>query len=139
MIEFSNIGRSNNFWAKILRKNGKKRDFWLKIGRFAQLEPLVLVGKNFLSLPAEWDLLAIWSGRKYVRTKEIVRGTQTTLKKIQISPTLPPSCLRNKFENFFKNSYRTIVLTNSSKEVPKFCTRCKKYKIRCISHFIQIS
>ena len=54
-------------------------------------------------------------------------------------PHFRPEFLRNKFENFFKNSYRTIVLTNSSKEVPKFCTRCKKYKIRCISHFIQIS
>ena len=50
-----------------------------------------------------------------------------------------PEFLRNKFENFFQNSYRTIVLTNSQKEVPKFCTRCKKYKIRCISHLIQIS
>ena len=82
MIEFSNIGHSNNFWVKILSKNGKKREFWLKIGRFAQFEPLVLVGKNFLSLAAEWDLLGIWSGRKYVRTKEIVRGAQTTLKKV---------------------------------------------------------
>ena len=82
MIEFSNIGRSINFRAKILRKNGKKREFWLKIGRLAHFEPLVLVGKNFLSLAAEWDLLGIWSGRKYVRTKEIVRYTQTTLKKI---------------------------------------------------------
>ena len=87
MIEFSNIGRSNNFWAKILRKNGKKREFWLKIGRFAQFEPLVLVGKNFLSLAADWDLLGIWSGRKYVRTKKIVRGAQTPIKKIQISLT----------------------------------------------------
>ena len=42
----------------------------------------VLRGKNFLSLAAEWDLLGIWSGRKYVRTKEIVRGAQTTLKQI---------------------------------------------------------
>ena len=54
-------------------------------------------------------------------------------------PHFSPEFPRNKFENFFKNSYRTIVLTNSSKEVPKFCTRCKKYKIRCISHLIQIS
>ena len=69
-------------------QNGKKREFWRKIGRFAQFEPLVLVGKNFLSLAAEWDLLGIWSGRKYVRTKEIVRGTQTTRKQIQISSTL---------------------------------------------------
>ena len=82
MIEFSNIGRSNNFWGKILRKSGKKREFWRKIGRFAQFEPLVLVGKNFLSLAADWDLLGIWSGRRYVRTKKIVRRPQTTLKKI---------------------------------------------------------
>ena len=88
MIEFRNIGRSNNFWTKILRKNGKKREFWRKIGRFAQFEPVVLVGKNFLSLAADWHLLGVWSGRKYVRTKKIVRGTQTTLKKIRISPTL---------------------------------------------------
>ena len=82
MIELSNIGRSNNFWAKILRKNGKKREFWLKIGRFAQFEPLVLVGKIFLSLAYDWDLLGIWSGRKYVRTKEIVRRPQTTRKQV---------------------------------------------------------
>ena len=44
---------------------------------------------------------------------------------LHFSPEFP----RNKFENFFKNSYRTIVLTNSSKEVPKFFTRCRKYKI----------
>ena len=44
-------------------------------------------------------------------------------------PHFSPEFLRNKFENFFKNSYRTIVLTNSSKEVPKFFTRCTKYKI----------
>ena len=87
MIELRNIGRSNNFWAKILRKNGKKREFWLKIGRFAQFEPLVLVGKNFWSLAADWDLLGIWSGRKYVGTKEIVRRPQTPIKKIQISLT----------------------------------------------------
>ena len=87
MIEFSNIGRSNNFWVKILRKNGKKREFWQKIGRFAQFEPLVVVGKIFLRLAADWDLLGIWSGRKYVRTKEIVRGAQTPIKKIQISLT----------------------------------------------------
>ena len=88
MIEFRNIGRSNNLWAKILHKNGKKREFWRKIGRFAQFEALVLVGKNFLSLDADWDLLGICSGRKYVRAKEIVRGTQTTPKKIQISSIL---------------------------------------------------
>ena len=82
MIEFSNIGRSNNFWGKILRKSGKKREFWRKIGRFAQFEPLVLVGKNFLSLAADWDLLGIWSGQKYVRTRDIVRRPQATLKKI---------------------------------------------------------
>ena len=128
-IEFNNFGHSNNFWVKILSKNYKKREFWLKIGRLAHFEPLVLVEKNFLSLAAEWDLLGIWSGRKYVRTKEIVRQTQTPNTKIRISSTLPPSCLRNKFENFFKNSYRTIVLTNSQKEVPKFFTRCRKYKI----------
>ena len=73
MIEFSNIGRSINFRAKILRKNGKKREFWRKIGRFAQFELVVLVGKNFLSLAAEWDLLGIWPGEKYERTKKIVR------------------------------------------------------------------
>ena len=60
---------------------------------------------------------------------------QASINFLHFSPEFP----RNKFENFFKNSYRTIVLTNSSKEVPKFCTRCKKYKIRCISHLIQIS
>ena len=54
----------------------------------AKFGPPVLRGKNFLSLAAEWDLLGIWSGRKYVRTKEIVRGTQTTRKEIQISSTL---------------------------------------------------
>ena len=54
----------------------------------AKFGPPVLRGKNFLSLAAEWDLLGIWSGRKYVRTKEIVRGTQTTPKEIQISSTL---------------------------------------------------
>ena len=48
----------------------------------AYFGPPVLRGKNFLSLAAEWDLLGTWSGRKYVRTKEIVRGTQTTPKKI---------------------------------------------------------
>ena len=54
----------------------------------AHFGPPVLRGKIFLSLAAEWDLLEIWSGRKYVRTKEIVRGTQTTRKEIQISSTL---------------------------------------------------
>ena len=39
-----------------------------------------------------------------------------------------PEFLRNKFENFFKNSYRTIVLTNSSKEVPKFFIKGENYK-----------
>ena len=82
MIEFSNIGRSNNFWAEILRKNGKKREFWQKIGRFARFGPLGVVGKNFLSLAADWDLLGIWSGRKYVRTKKIVRGAQTPIKEV---------------------------------------------------------
>ena len=51
-------------------------------------KPLVLMGKNFLSLAADWDLLGIWSGRKYVRTKEIVRRPQAPIKKIQISSTL---------------------------------------------------
>ena len=51
----------------------------------AYFGPPVLRGKIFLSLAAEWDLLGIWSGRKYERTKEIIRGTQTTPKKIQIS------------------------------------------------------
>ena len=41
-------------------------------------------GEGFLAadLAANWDLLGIWSGRKYVRTKEIVRGTQAPIKKI---------------------------------------------------------
>ena len=54
----------------------------------AKFGPPVLRGKIFLSLAAEWDLLGICSGRKYVRTKEIVRGTQTSPKEIQISCTL---------------------------------------------------
>ena len=105
MIEFSNIGRSNNFWVKILSKNGKKREFWLKIGRFAQFEPLVLVGKNFLSLAADWDLLGIWSGRKYVRTKEIVRRPQAPIKKIHISLTL---ALSSQGTNL-RTSLRTLI------------------------------
>ena len=48
----------------------------------AYFGPPALRGKIFLSLAAEWDLLGIWSGRKYVRTKEIVRGSQTTLKQV---------------------------------------------------------
>ena len=48
----------------------------------AYFGPPVLRGKIFLGLAAEWDLLEIWLGRKYVRTKEIVRGAQTTLKKV---------------------------------------------------------
>ena len=43
-------------------------------------------------------------------------------------PHFSPEFLRNKFENFFKNSYRTIVLTNSSKEVPKFFIKGENYK-----------
>ena len=43
---------------------------------------------------------------------------------LHFSPEFP----RNKFENFFKNSYRTIVLTNSSKEVPKFFIKGENYK-----------
>ena len=54
----------------------------------AYFGPPVQRGKIFLSLAAEWDLLEIWSGRKYVRTKKIVRGAQTPIKKIHISLTL---------------------------------------------------
>ena len=41
-----------------------------------------VVGRGEGFLAADWDLLGIWSGRKYVRTKEIVRGSQTTLKQV---------------------------------------------------------
>ena len=54
----------------------------------AYFGPPVLRGKIFLSLAAEWDLLEIWSGRKYKRTKEIARHPQTTLKKLRISSIL---------------------------------------------------
>ena len=64
------------------RLKAENRKKWLKMLYQAYFGPPVLRGKNFLSLAAEWDLLGIWSGRKYVRTKEIVRGTQTTPKKI---------------------------------------------------------
>ena len=66
----------------------ENRKKWLKMLYQAKFGPPVLRGKNFLSLAAEWDLLGIWSGRKYVRTKEIVRRPQAPIKKIQISPTL---------------------------------------------------
>ena len=64
---------------RLMAENHKK---WLKMLYQAYFGPPVLRGKIFLSLAAEWDLLGIWSGRKYVRTKEIVRGTQTTLKQV---------------------------------------------------------
>ena len=47
-----------------------------------------VVGRGEGVLAADWDLLGIWSGRKYVRTKEIVRRPQAPIKKIQISSTL---------------------------------------------------
>ena len=49
---------------------------------------------------------------------------QASINFLHLSPEFP----RNKFENFFKNSYRTIVLTNSSKEVPKFFIKGENYK-----------
>ena len=64
------------------RLKAENRKKWLKMLYQAYFGPPVLSGKIFLSLAAEWDLLGIWSGRKYVRTKEIVRGTQTTLKQV---------------------------------------------------------
>ena len=64
------------------RLKAENRKKWLKMLYQAYFGPPVLRGKIFLSLAAEWDLLEIWSGRKYVRTKEIVRGTQTTLKQV---------------------------------------------------------
>ena len=54
------------------RLKAENRKKWLKMLYQAYFGPPVLRGKNFLSLAAEWDLLGIWSGRKYVRTKEIV-------------------------------------------------------------------
>ena len=64
------------------RLKAENRKKWLKMLYQAYFGPPVLRGKIFLSLAAEWDLLGIWSGRKYVRTKEIVRGSQTTLKQV---------------------------------------------------------
>ena len=139
MIEFRNIGRSNKFWAKILRKNGKKTWILAKNWPICPVWAPSAGGKKFFELSCR-----LGSVRNMVRSKICAnQGNRTTPSgPNQENPYFPhfsPEFPRNKFENFFKNSYRTIVLTNSSKEVPKFCTRCKKYKIRCISHLIQIS
>ena len=86
-IKHSNggLGRKSCKKRRLWAENRKK---WLKMPYQAYFGPPVLREKIFLSLAAEWDLLGIWSGRKYVRTKEIVQGTQTMLKKIRISPIL---------------------------------------------------
>ena len=62
--------------SKIVQKRrlmAENRKNWLKMPYQAYFGPPVQRGKIFLSLAAEWDLLEIWSGRKYVRTREIVR------------------------------------------------------------------
>ena len=62
------------------RKSCKKGVYGPKIVKISDKRPYqayfgppVLRGEIFLGLAAEWDLLEIWSGRKYVRTREIVR------------------------------------------------------------------
>ena len=79
----------------------------------------------------------VGSVRNIVRSKICAnQGNRTTPSDpYQENPNFPhfsPEFLRNKFENFFQNSYRTIVLTNSQKEVPKFFIKyqdeiCKMY------------
>ena len=75
----------------------------------------------------------VGSVRNMVRSKICAnQGNRTTPSgPNQENPYFPhfsPEFPRNKFENFFKNSYRTIVLTNSSKEVPKFFIKGENYK-----------
>ena len=85
-------------------------------------------GKIFFELSCR-----LGSVRNMVRSKICAnQGNRTTPSgPNQENPYFPhfsPEFPRNKFENFFKNSYRTIVLTNSSKEVPKFFIKGENYK-----------
>ena len=85
-------------------------------------------GKNFFELSCR-----LGSVRNMVRSKicanqeNRTRHPDPNQENINF-PHFSPEFLRNKFENFFKNSYRTIVLTNSSKEVPKFFIKGENYK-----------
>ena len=49
--------------------------------------PLLLEEKNFFPSSSGWNLLEIWSGRKYMGPKKIARLPSDTLKKVWISLT----------------------------------------------------